>query len=359
MKNRYIPDYQVAPGEVLEEYLESSGMSQAELAARTGLTRKTINEIIKGKSPITPESALKFERSLGRPAHFWNNLERQYQEDRVRIEEQLRLQSHLEWLKKIPVDVMAKFGWIQKFKDKTEQLEAVLQFFGIASPEQWETVWREYQVAYRQSKRYGTHAEAVSTWLRKGEIEARKISCNPFDRNRFIGVLEEIRGLTIKTPDTFVVRLQELCASGGVAVVFVPELPKTSVSGGTRWMGNQAIIQLSLRYKSNDHLWFTFFHEAGHILKHGRKDVFIEENGPDDRKEEEANVFARDTLIPPKGLRKFLERGKPSLIQITAFANEIGIAPGIVVGRLQHDGLIPRSMGNQLKIYYKWSDEKS
>ena len=93
MLNQYAPDYLVPPGEVLEEYLEAYSMTQTELAARTGLTKKTINEIIKGKSPITSETALKLERSLDRPAHFWNNLERQFQEDRSRFAEEKRLEA--------------------------------------------------------------------------------------------------------------------------------------------------------------------------------------------------------------------------------------------------------------------------
>ncbi len=357
MQNQYVPDYLVTPGEVLEEYLETYGMTQAELATRTGLTKKTINEIIKGKSPITPETALKLERSLGRPAHFWNNLERQFQEDRIRLAEKDRLQSSLDWLKKVPVNAMVNLKWIAKKPDKISQLEEVLRFFGVASPEQWETVWLEYQIAYRQTQRFETRAESVSAWLRKGEIEARKIQCAPFDRKRFQDVLEDIRCLTREAPQVFLPRLVELCASAGVAVVFVPELPKSGVYGATRWLGEKAVIQLSLRYKSNDHLWFTFFHEAGHIIKHGRKEVFVEGNGLDGEKEEEANAFARDRLIPPAPLRRFLARWNRSNAQIEAFARKIGIAPGIVVGRLQHDGALPKSYGNGLKVFYRWSSE--
>jgi HTH-type transcriptional regulator/antitoxin HigA len=90
MTNQYVPDYQVTPGEVLQEYLEGFGMTQAGLAVRTGLPQKTVNDIIKGKAPITPETALKLERSLGRPAHFWENLERRSQEDCMRIAEKKR-----------------------------------------------------------------------------------------------------------------------------------------------------------------------------------------------------------------------------------------------------------------------------
>lgn len=354
--NQYIPDYVVPSGEVLEDYLVSLGMTQAELAARTGLTRKTINEIIKGKSPITHETALKFERTLGRPAHFWNNLERQYQEARTRLAEQQRLESYLDWLKKVPVNIMAELGWITKHKDKNEQLEEVLRFFGVASPEQWQEVWQEYQVAYRQTQRFETRAESVSALLRRGEIEAREVRCAPFDRKRFQAILDDIRQLTRESPDIFVPKLVDLAASAGVAVVFVPELPKTGVFGATRWLKGKAVIQLSLRYKSNDHLWFTFFHEAGHILRHGRKEIFIESNGLDGEKEEEANVFARDKLIPPAAYRRFLDSwDSASLAPIKTFSEEIDIAPGIVVGRLQHEGCLPKSHGNRLKVFYRWN----
>jgi addiction module HigA family antidote len=360
-ENRFVPDYLITPGEVLEDYLDDMGMTQAELADRTGLSKKTINEIIKAKSPITTETALKLERTLGRPAHFWSNLERQYQEDRLRIAEQQRIKSDLEWLEKVPVAAMAKYGWIPKLKSKAEKLEAVLRFFGIASPAQWETVWREHQVAYRQTERFENCAESVSAWLRQGEIQAQKIACASFDKKAFQTVLGAVRDLTREgAPDVFVPKLVELCASAGVAVVFVPEIPKTGTYGATRWLGDRAVIQLSLRYKSNDHLWFTFFHEAGHILKHGRKDVFIEgKNGLDNEKEEEANVFSRDKLIPPQEYRRFLTGwdGR-SLAPVEAFAEKIQIAPGIVVGRLQHDGLLPKDTGNKLKVFYRWSTSK-
>ena len=352
--NRYKPDYLTAPGQILEDYLENFGMSQAELATRTGLTKKTINEIIKGKSPITPETSLKLERTLGRPAHFWNNLERQFQEDRARMAEQKRIEVHLDWLKRVPINAMTKLKWIPKLTEKIEKLEAILHFFGISSPEQWESVWKEYQVAYRQTQHFETCAESVSAWLRQGEIQAGQIQCKPFDRKIFQDILHQIRGLTRETPDVFVPELNNLCASAGVAVVFVPELPKTGVYGATRWFGHKAVIQLSLRYKSNDHLWFTFFHEAGHILKHGRKEIFIEGNGLDGEKEEEANKFAQDKLIPPSALRRFLAGGRPTLKKVKSFADEIGVAPGLVVGRLQHDNILPHNTGNTLKVFYRW-----
>jgi HTH-type transcriptional regulator / antitoxin HigA len=355
--NKFLPDYLVAPGEVLAEYLEDLGMTQAELADRTGLTKKTINEIIKAKAPITPETALKLERTLGRPAHFWSNLERHYQDDLTRLAEQRRMASYLEWLKRVPVSAMAKLGWIPKLKDTFAQLDAVLCYYGVASPAQWQTVWSEYQVAYRQTARFEGCAEAVSAWLRQGEIQAQRIECASFDRKRFLEVLDLVRALTTAPPNVFTPQLVALCASAGVAVVFVPELPRTGTWGATRWLGDRAVIQLSFRYKSDDHLWFTFFHEAAHILKHGRKTVIIEGNGLDDEKEREADAFARDKLIPPAEMRRFVKARRLSESDIKTFAAEIGIAPGIVLGRLQHDGLIPYKTNlNRLKEFYRWEN---
>jgi Zn-dependent peptidase ImmA (M78 family) len=156
----------------------------------------------------------------------------------------------------------------------------------------------------------------------------------------------------------------QLCAVAGVAVVFVPELSKTRTSGATRWLSsNKAVIQLSLRYKTDDHLWFTFFHEAGHILRHGKRHgkhhVFLEFKGNQrDKEEEEADVFAADLLIPPDAWKRFLASGRErqSITGIQQFALEIGIAPGIVVGRLQHHEkvLSPRNC-NDLKRKLKWA----
>jgi len=241
--SQYMPDYLVAPGDVLDDYLDSQGMTQTELATRTGLSKKTINEIIKAKAPISHETALRFERTLGRPAHFWNNLERQYQEDQIRLAEKERMKSYLEWLKRIPVNAMVNLGWIPRQTEKLFQLEAVLGFFGVASPEQWQAVWRDYQVAYRQTQRIETQDEPVFAWLRRGELEARKIMCASFDKVRFQEVLEEIRQLTRETPDVFESKLIDLAASAGVAVVFVPELPKTGVFGATRWLRGKAVIR--------------------------------------------------------------------------------------------------------------------
>lgn len=358
VKNEFQPDYAVPPGEILEYELEIREMSQKELSDRTGITQKHLISIFKGDSAITPQTAIKLERVLGMPVDYWLNLESQYREILARKSEQEQLIRDLEWLKRVPVNEMAKRGWIEKPNDKMALLDCVLKFFGIASVAQWDDVWPNLAVAYRQHQKHEVFPEAVSAWLRKGELEGHKIQCGKFNKSAFKELLWDLRALTTQTPEEFVPELQKKCADVGVAVVFVPALPKTSVSGATRWLTkDKALIQLSLRYKSNDHLWFTFFHEAGHILLHGKKEMFLEgTNGLDSKKEGEADKFAEELLIPRAEFKAFVRAQNFYADDICGFADAIGIAPGIVVGQLQHKKLLSQSFCNELKQRYEWHD---
>jgi HTH-type transcriptional regulator/antitoxin HigA len=365
-KNAFRPNYAVPPGETLKETIESLGMTQAELAQRTGRPKKTINEIIKGKTAIIPDTAIQLERALGVPASFWNNLERSYQETLARFREEDRLESQKQWLKSFPISSLIKKGWLPKLKSDVEKLRALFNFFGVAGVNEWKGIWENPQAAYRQSSAFQSKPAAVAAWLRKGEIEALKIECQTYNEKTFRAALDKIRGLTEESPDVFEPEMRMLCAEAGVAVVFVPELPGTHLYGATRWLGTKkALIQMSLRGKSDDHLWFTFFHEAGHIIFHDKKDVFIEAEGKGCReiggskKEQDANRFAQDLLIPPKKYQAFLDTDRFDEPVIQKFAKEIGIAPGVIVGRIQHEKVIPFSAANSLKKRFTFREDNS
>src|ERR1035437_87120 len=316
MKNRFSPNYAVPPGETLLESIESLGMSQAELAQRMGRPLKTINEIIKGNAAITADTALQLEKVLRIPASFWNNAERTYREALARLEERKRLEEQSAWLKELPLKSLTHFSWVKAWDEPAKQVEEVLQFFGVASTAAWRSVWIEgvaerLAVEFRKSPSFESDWAALAAWLRKGELEAQEIQCANFASDLFKAALTEVRKLTLQPPGTLQESLIPLCADAGVAVTFVPPLPKTHVSGATRWLTpTKVLLQLSLRGKSDDLLWFTFFHEAGHILLHGKKDVFIEDDGKTDAKEEQANRFAADFLIPPVAWRQLTTRSR-------------------------------------------------
>ncbi len=358
-QNEYVPDRVSPPGDTLLEKLETVGMSQAELAERTGRPRKTINEIVQGKAAITPDTALQLEKVLGVPSSFWNSRERHYREYLARRQERDRLARQVEWLRGIPVRDMEDLGWIPAHpRDPVGRLQEVLTFFGVSSPESWKEVWSRIVVELRTSTTYSNRVGSLAAWLRKGEIDAQRLQCEPYSEAAFRQALVSARAFTRLDPEEFQPKLHDTFASAGVAVVFTRELPGCRASGATRWLtSTKALIQLSLRYRTDDHLWFTFFHEAGHICLHGKRETFIEEDGTKDQKEREADAFACDTLIPPGRLQEFVQGANwRSLESIRAFAEAVGIAPGIIVGRLQHEGLLPFSHYNALKMRFVWKD---
>jgi addiction module HigA family antidote len=352
------------PGDTLQETLENIGMTQMELAERTGRPLKTINEIIKGKAAITPETALQLERVLGTPARFWNNRERHYREYLARQEEAERLARQTDWMDGVPVTAMIKLKWIEKQSAPVEHARAVLNFFGVATPETYLKLCVGDQVAYRRSPAMEGQPAAVAAWLRQGELEAREIEWQPYDERKFRALLPRLRALTLtRDPAQFVPELQRLCAECGVVVVFIPEIPGkqgTRLCGAARWLTpEKALIQLSVRYKDDGNLWFTFFHEAAHILLHSKKAFFVDDKvgEGEDEQEAEADTFARNLLIPPSALQKFIAASLFTDAAIRRFSEEIGIAPGIVVGRLQHDQVIGWHIGNSLKARYQWTDD--
>jgi plasmid maintenance system antidote protein VapI len=358
IKSEYRPADVSAPGETLRDVLDERCMSQAELAARTGRPEKTISEIINGKAAITPETALQFELVLGVPASFWSTREARYREHLARKAERRKLESFSDWARQFPVREMARLGWIEECRDATDQVRELLEFFGLASPEEWRTIRAGSAVAFRASVAYETDSFAASAWLRQGVRVAWAFSTEPYDRTRFLKVLSELRALTIEPPEVFQTRTMEACRSAGVAVAFVPALPGCRLHGATRWLSpKKALIQLSLRYKTDDQLWFSFFHEAGHILLHGKREVFLESDGDRTRQEDEANGFAADFLISPASLDRLKACSVYSKESIRNFSTEIGVAPGIVVGRLQFEGLLPYSHCNGLKRRLRWADD--
>jgi plasmid maintenance system antidote protein VapI len=330
-------------------------MSQSELAERMGRPKKTINEIVKGKAEITIDTALQMELVLGTPARFWIERERLYREYLARKNENQRLKGDLGWLKQIPYQQMTKLGWLKFYEDKIAQLREILNFFAVASPEQWEEIWgKNLSVDFRKSQIFESDRGAITAWLRQGEIEAAKINCADYNSVKFRDALQQIRSLTVKSIEIFKPQMIELCAEAGVALVFVPELPKTRVCGATRWLGSQkALIQLSDRYKTNDHFWFSFFHEAGHILLHGKRDLFLEvKDCQDNIKEKEADTFAANLLVDPRDWEIFIATNPQSKKAINQFAEQVGIHPSIIVGRLQHNQIISYKNCNYLKEKY-------
>jgi HTH-type transcriptional regulator/antitoxin HigA len=358
----FAPGWIVTPGDTIADLLEERGWTQAELAMRTGFTTKHVNQLLKGDAPITQETAAKLEKVLGSTVRFWMGLDTQYREQRARSAELAALAKEGEWLKALPLADMIRFGWIEKLQDKALQVKECLKFFAVSDVAAWRTTYETPVAAYRASPKLDKFGPAVATWLRQGERGAGDLRCAEFNKAQFESALAVARGLTREpSPAKFFPALQQACAAAGVAVVIAPAPKGCPVSGATKWLSSsKALIMLSVRGKTDDKLWFTFFHEAGHLLKHGKSLTFLDilgEAGLDAHEENEADVFARDFLVQPNTWSTFVAQQSFTIARVRAFAKLHGVAPGIVVGRLQFERHIPFTHLNPLKVSYKWNHD--
>lgn len=352
----YKPDYAVPPGETLSETIEAIDMSQAELARRTDRPVKTISDIINGKTQITPETALQFENVLNVPANFWLKLEYNYREALARLKEKEELENQLGMLKNFPVRELVKWKVFPPNREKSEYVKSLLALFQVDRLEYIDNIYSNAQIAYKQSNAHKINSYALYLWLRLGEIEGNKINCLPYDAKIFRNALTDIKQLIGQDPEIFIPELKQKCADCGVSVVFMPEIKGCRTFGAAKWINpNKALIILSNRMSSDDHLWFSFYHEAAHIMLHGVKDVFIDLGIGESNKEQEADDFAANFLISPKDYNQF-KSSKITADSITHFAKAQNVSPGIVVGRLQHDNVIPFKMYTSLKRFYTWSE---
>ena len=361
----FAPDWVLPPGESILDIAEERGWTQGELAQRLGYSEKHISQLINGKVPITVDAAQRLERVLGSTMNFWLTLEANYQKHKARLEAAERHAGWVSWLDELPLKDLMRCGAIPKLRvdaqHKPALVEACLRFFGVASPEEWRAHYGGMQVAFRRSRAEQSDVGAISAWLRLGEQQAEKLDGPKYDRARFEKALYSIRGMTTDAPEVFEPQMRKALHDAGVLFVLVPAIPRAHVSGVARWLGpTRPLIQLSLYGKSNDKFWFSFFHEAAHILLHAgskedRKSVFLDDPNAahtDDPREHEANEWAGNWLIPPQHAARL--PALRSAAEIEAFAQEIGIHPAIVLGRLQHDGYVPYASGlNGLRVSFQ------
>ncbi|NQW75237.1 MAG: HigA family addiction module antidote protein [Cytophagales bacterium] len=301
-QNQYFPQSVPHPGETLAEKLEEMKMGPKEFALRTGKPEKTIIAIVKGKSSITSDMAVQFEYVTKIPAKLWMNLQQGYDEYMSRKKRQKVIQEAAAWVEKFPLAEMIKKGWLPPSANIEEKTMEILAFFGFANHTAWEDYYfhQQLKVAFRISLAQTNQSYAVSAWLRKGELQAAELEAKEYSEKKFKDALPELKSILVNHPTDFFNPLQLICLEAGVKVVHVPCLNNAPIIGSTRWLNDTPFIQVSDFNQQIDHFWFTFFHEAGHILLHGKKEVFLENldyANKDLQKEQEADAFAEKWTV--------------------------------------------------------------
>lgn len=351
------PNWASPPGDTIAELMRLKGLALEQLARRLECSVSAAKDLIAGLASIDDGRAKQLESLLGPSAKFWSTRELQYRKSLARIGAEPDVASQQEWIRLFPMADMISFGWIQRRSSLSDKLDECLKFFGVSTVRDWYQAYGSLlrAAAFRTSASFKSNPAAVIAWLRWAELRSKDIECAPWNPKRFAAALREVRSLTrLKSPKDFLPRLIEICAACGVAVVVARAPEGCRASGATRFVSEKkALIVLSFRHLSDDHFWFTFFHEAGHLLRHNKSALFIEDGSEVTAAEEkEANEFASRVLIPDQEALLNVRLGYKDIIK---FAWEIGIAPGIVVGQLQHLGRLDRSRLNRLKRRYTWA----
>jgi HTH-type transcriptional regulator/antitoxin HigA len=351
-------DYASPPGELLDSVLEAQGLSQADLADRTGLSTKYVNQLIKRHVTLSADTAVRLEAVTNVPAEIWTRLEADYRAAEARAERQAAADHWTDWLENFRLPELRKRGILPAGADLSDTVVALLQFFGISNPEAWDKVWKPSLTRFRQSPSFHPEIAPTTIWLRLGQRKASRIPTDPYDASALIQLLPILRRLTQADPEEALTTLQMECARAGVAVVYAAEINGCRASGATWWARpDKAVILLSDRGKREDRLWFSFFHEVGHLLKHAKRDTYLDQSGPDSDEppwedaaptsgfiddgsrdssiEREANDFATTTLIPDAARDLLLAATTEA--DIRAIANDLGVGAGVVAGRWQFE----------------------
>lgn len=339
----YKPDYAVHPGETLREKLEELKMSPKEFAVRTGKPVKTVSKILNGKSSITSEMSVLFEKVLKIPASFWIKKQSNYNEFVAREKHKQEIQQALEWAKLFPYPQMAKIGLVNATRKIEEKAEELLHYFNVSKPSAWKNIYMNQQtpVFFRISLKHTKNPYALSALFRMGEIKANSIDAPDFNKVVLKSILPELKNIMANKPNNYLQQIQEKCLLAGVKVIYTHNLPKTVIHGTVRWINDKPVLQMTDRLKRYDIFWFSLFHEIGHILLHGnKKNIFLEDiNNSEnkDHKEQEADEFAAQQLLNDNEYEEIINTinsGADIMETIRHYANIFSTHKDIIIGRI-------------------------
>lgn len=352
------PDWVSPPGHTIVSILEERELTLEQFARKIGQTTSVAQKILDGSSAINRDMARQLANALGATEAFWLAREHDYRAS-VSPPVNVKITSLAELVNRLPVSDMQKFGWIKGGGSKDDRIAECLTFFGVSSLAQWQGRYENafQQAAYRRSTAYPTCEVATSAWLRRGELETQHDKVGDWSPKLLKSHIPNFRRLTwYKCPTLFLPKLKALLAEAGVKLAIVRAPKGCSASGAVRILSDNAPhIQLSFRYLSDDQFWFSLFHEIAHLLLHYDK-MPILENGEytEEDFEREANDFAAQVIVPFPYREELLSLGG-SRFPIIKFAKKVGVAPGLIVGQLQHEGIIRFNQMQHLKRRYRWT----
>ena len=353
------PDWVSPPGHTIISLLEQNELTFEDFAQRIGRTKSITQKLLDGKYTIDVELARRLTDVFGASEGFWMAREHDYRAS-IELPEKVSVNSFEDLISTLPLADMKKFGWIKNAKSRDDKITESMEFFGVSSLAQWQGRYENAfrGAAYRRATAYVSCEIATTAWLRQGEIETQEDVIGEWSPEKLKQELEGFRKLTwYKSPSLFLPKLKEGFARAGVKFAIVRSPKGCSASGAVRILAQGTPhIQLSFRYLSDDQFWFSLFHEIGHLLLHFDQMPILENIELEEEEcEHEANEFASQVVVPMMHQEELIALAASKSL-VLDFAKKVGIAPGLIVGQLQHAGIIGYNQMQHLKRRYRWID---
>lgn len=337
----FTADWQLSPGELLADELKHRGISQTDFAARTSMSTKHVNQIIKGHVPLSSDAAIAFERALTVPATLWLKAEATWRAAETARTSREALGQFAGWLSQFPLQVLLKRGIINLQEDVGTQVDNLLRWFEVSDPQAFDRVRLQPEASYKRSQAFSVHPYATATWLRLAEVDAERLSSSAanFSAKMLRSVARQLPALTTMDTKPAFTRAQEILREAGVLLVFVEEIDGTRISGASKLLETgHHMIALTGRFKTLDSFWFALAHEIAHVLLHPKRSTYIDVdlsvNDDEDEQESEANAYAERLFLPLEAKERL--RKANSGQTILQLAKELKVAPFMLAGQYGH-----------------------
>lgn len=353
-------DLIIHPGETIADVLEERGLTQVELAARTGVTPAYISNVISGKKNISANFAMSLEYALGVPKSFWLNLQANYDAELLEYNEEHTITEEEKNVRKKLLEIIkylretAKIPEKQSINDNILSLRNIFQVSNLCNLKDLVP-----SGAFRLATNTAVDPYVLGAWLRICQMGAKSICENQFDVDKVDALIIELKDIMTNDNCDLQTELASVMMKYGIDFSVVHNFRGAPVHGYICQQSENCYqMALTIRGAYADIFWFSLFHELGHIvngdISKSQKFIDIME-GNQTNKEIEADNFATNALIDARDYMRFIAIEDYSIGSIKRFARTQNVMPYIVIGRLQKEERIPYNWFSEYKLRYRWA----
>ena len=354
-------DLIIHPGETIADVLEDRGITQAELAAQTGVSPAYVSNVIAGKKDISANFAFALEYALGVPKSFWLNLQAHYDAELLELNENHTITDKEREARRSLNEVVKYLRQKGKMpvRENTDasiiSLRKALNFSNIANLKDVVP-----EGAFRIASNTTVDPYVLGAWIRMCQLAGDRSSIETvFDAKQVDKLIDEIKNIMLDKEANIQADLRNVMGKYGIDFSVARNFRGAPVHGYIS-LKPDATYQMvvTIRGAFADIFWFSLFHELGHIVNGdiGKATKFLDD-GTDEEKEKKADLFASNKLMNSEEYERFIEKNDYSIESIKAFAKTQKVVPYVVIGRLQKEKKLDYRYYSEYKLRYKWADQ--